>query len=41
MNVTFPTFKMAEEVVREIAEPRTYSLNMYYKFTLGYVDRRN
>lgn len=26
MNVTYPKFKMGEEVVREVAEPATYSM---------------
>lgn len=41
MNVIFFIFKMVEEVVREIVEFCIYSMNMYYKFILGYVDRCN
>ena len=26
MNVTYPKFKMGEEVVREVAEPPTYGM---------------
>lgn len=30
MHVTFPKFKMGEEVVREIAEPPSYGMYGYY-----------
>ena len=30
MHVTFPKFKMGEEVVREIAEPLSYGVYAYY-----------
>lgn len=41
MNVTYPKFKMGDEVVREIAEPATYGMYMYWNFHCIFLKFRN